>query len=594
MAGPVPPPAPAPRAGLRAVLLLGAALVALAVGLLHGRWRAAPDEGLAPDAARGAAEPARLPDGAAATDLAPARAAAPGRAPGGGPSAPPGAASGEAGELVVEVRETGTGQPVAGARVDLRRVPLQDAGPLAFLGPLAASVESDAAGEARLPAGVGEGHLQVVVSAAGWRVREVLLSALPTSPLRVTLERGLALEGVLLGLDGQPLAGVRLEGRHVRRARAWGPVAVEGVEQVEVRTQPDGSFRMEGLSAGSYRLEALDAGWRLLPDGPRPMPAGTLDRRAEVQAPAGTRGLRLYAQAQAHARALLLAGGHPLPTRAWSALLRVHATGASHALQGEAQAGAGAGEAGEAGLVAFAVALERPEQAAQGATLEVQVPGWQPLSAEVALTAEPGPPRALELVEQPGACWLLVELAPAPAGPLLDGEPLVASTCHEQDGRVTRAPAREVAGSAGVYEAGPFPAGACEVRVARAGGVSAPRRALLEAGRTTRIAMDAPQPTGVQVQCLAPGSAAPVADLDALVFAPEGLERGMPDQAARTRTRGTAPVFVPLAPGTYRWVAAKGGLGYASGRVRVEAGQVGSLVARLDPDGREAARQRPR
>lgn len=594
MARPVPPPAPAPRVGLRAVLLLGAALVALAVGLLQGRWNAPPDEGLAPIVVRGAAPPDGEASGDAATGLAPAGGAAAGSAQAGERSGAPEGASVPAGELVVEVRETGTGQPVAGARVDLRRVPLQGAGAQAFLGPPSGSATSDSAGEARLPAGVGEGPLQVVVSAAGWRVREVLLSALPTSPLRVTLERGLALEGVLLGLHGQPLAGVRLEARHVRRARAWGQVAVEGVEQVEVRTQPDGSFRMEGLSAGSYRLEARDAGWRLLPDGPRPAPAGTLDRRPEVQAPAGTRGLRLYAQAQAHACALLLAGGHPLPTRAWSALLRVHATGASHALQGEAQAGAGAGEAGEAGLVAFAVALEAPEQAAQGATLEVQVPGWQPLSAEVALTAEPGPPRALELVEAPGTCWLLVELAPATADPLLAGEPLVVSTCHEQDGRVTRAPAREVAGRAGLYEAGPFPAGACEVRVARAGGVSAPRRALLEAGRTTRISMDAPQPTGLRVQCLAPGSDAPVADLDALVFAPEGLARGMPDQAARTRTRGTAPVFVPLAPGTYRWVAAKGGLGYASGRVRVEAGQVGSLVARLDPDGREAARQRPR
>ncbi|MFM8980173.1 MAG: hypothetical protein ACKOSS_06900 [Planctomycetia bacterium] len=583
-----PSPAPAPRAGLAAVLLVGVALLALAVGLLQGRWRAPGEEGLA------ALEPA------AATSAPPAPgASAPAgpRAPAGGgasapmsaasPAATPVAAAAGEGLLQLEVREEGTGLPVAGARVDLRCSARQGVGPLAWLQPLAASTSSDAAGEARLAVPAGEGDLQVVVAAAGWRVREVLLSALPTSPLRVTLERGLALEGVLLDLQGQPLAGVRLEARHVRRARAWAAVAVEGVEQVEVRTQPDGSFRCEGLSPGSYRLAALDAGWRLLPDGPRPAAPGTFGAPAEVQAPAGTRGLRLYAQAQAHARAWLLDRGQPLPTRTWSALLRVTASGAAHALHGEAQPGAAAPEAG---LVAFCVPLERAEQAAQGATLEVQVPGFEPLRAELALTAEPGPPLALELAPLPGSAWLLCEVG----GTLPEGEPLVVSACHEQGGAVTRAPGRLLPGGGGAYEAGPFPAGACEVRVACAGGVSAPRRALLEAGRTTRIALEAAPPSGVRLQCLAPGSGAPVADLDTLVFAPDGLERGMPDQAARTRTRGEAPVFVPLAPGSYRWVASKGGLGYASGRVRVQAGQVVPLVARLDPDGREAARRKER
>lgn len=504
------------------------------------------------------------------------------------------------GRLRVQVLSELGGAPLKGARVEAYEDPTDlppDLEGVPLTGLLHSVAEADAEGRAVLEPPGAEGALRVLAFAPGHRVGEARFSALPSGEVRLTLKRGLAIEGRLYDRQGRPLPGVDLRADHVLRPDLPDRRLLAGAERVEVASGPDGAFRFEGLSPGLYRVDAQTAGWRLLPGGQAP-PPGTFSARSTVPVNAGAAGLRLVAAAEAWIRVELREPEEgPLWTTDWSLTARVLATGQPLALHGTQQPeepGAGLGE------VLAPVLLNAPEEAAQGADVGLRVPGYQPAKARVALLADPrGAPEVLTLVPEARGAWVTFgdphpfALAPFTSG----GHGVRVSACLLAAQRLVRRSAGQTGVGNGVWRAGPFPPGESDVRVWLDGVLSEPLRVTLKAGETTPIAPAFPPPTGAAVR-LSDRFGRRVFDADSLVFAPEGQARGMADHARATalpfatRDGFRQELLVPLPPGTYRWAAWKQGVGYATGSVTVAPGAVARVTARLDPDGYEAAVRR--
>lgn len=508
------------------------------------------------------------------------------------------------GLLRVQVLRAEDRAPLAGARVEVWEDPLdlppeQVGVPLTGLS--GAALSADEAGRVALPLPAmppsdRPSGWRVLASAPGYRVGEARFLAAPAGEVRLVLQRGLAIEGLVLDRQGLPRAGVALHARHVLRPGLADAALLAGAESATATSAEDGTFRLEGLSPGLYRVAAGE-GWRLLPGGRLP-PDGTFAVRSEVPVNAGAAGVRLVVGQQAWLRlALVETGGERVNTPDWSLTARLAATGETLALHG-ALSGPGAGP--PLGEVDAPVLLASAAEVEAGAEVEVRVPGYKPARAHVplALDRTASDPVGVLLEPEAAGAWVTVdgarlELAPGPAG-LLPGDVLV-SVCHLGDGRLRRRHAWTLSGSgAGDVEAGPFPPGESEVRVAVDGRVSEPLRVRLVAGERQRVEPTFPAPTGVVVR-LTDRFGRRVFDAESLVLAREGQTRGMRDHAWATRApalpvRGVLrETLLPLAPGTYRWATWKQGVGYASGRLTVAEGSVATLTARLDPEGFTAA-----
>ena len=141
--------------------------------------------------------------------------------------------------LAGRVRMRKTGAPVPGARV--RAVPLDRAG---YRRP---GVESDAAGQFRLN-DVAPGAWRLEARRGSLAGSTDVLRVIPTLDMRdleITVDKAFTISGSVVGPDGAGL------GRVVVVAELRGATLGSGA-----RTEPDGSFRIEGLAPGHYELGA--------------------------------------------------------------------------------------------------------------------------------------------------------------------------------------------------------------------------------------------------------------------------------------------------------------------------------------------------
>jgi hypothetical protein len=161
-------------------------------------------------------------------------------------------------ERVVEgdVVISGTRRPVAGAELSITKQREVTVGASMRMS-MAVSIggtRSDAHGAFRIP-GLAPGGYSLTTEASGYRTAELAVTVPETgdpSHLVVEMERGHAVDGIVVTADGQPAAGAEV------RAHS----AVQGGFEHLVggapstRTGADGRFRLEGLSEGRHQLTA--------------------------------------------------------------------------------------------------------------------------------------------------------------------------------------------------------------------------------------------------------------------------------------------------------------------------------------------------
>jgi protocatechuate 3,4-dioxygenase beta subunit len=141
------------------------------------------------------------------------------------------------------VRDGGSGQPIAGARVDVRDnkavvLPMDpEAGTRSAL--------TDEHGRFRI-SGLSANLQSVTATLRGYAAAR-RPDAKPGSTLELYMFPGASVSGTVRGVDGSPVAGA------VVRAESDGPLGPAGRPEI---TRADGGFEIAGLAAGTYRLLA--------------------------------------------------------------------------------------------------------------------------------------------------------------------------------------------------------------------------------------------------------------------------------------------------------------------------------------------------
>jgi len=163
-----------------------------------------------------------------------------------------------AGASVAGVVVDPDGNPLAGAQVRSDR----DGGP-----PWAGrgdGVETDADGTFELRA-LRPGKRSFTAELDGWREGRTdeleLLEGQRLEGLRIVLDRGLSIEGVVVWPDGRgPVEGARVSAETTVERRGFGSMSWSNVERAgRVETDADGRFAIRGLEEGSYTLRASGA-----------------------------------------------------------------------------------------------------------------------------------------------------------------------------------------------------------------------------------------------------------------------------------------------------------------------------------------------
>lgn len=163
-----------------------------------------------------------------------------------------------AGASVSGVVVDADGRPVEGARVRS-----QDAGRGGgpWGGGRDEGVRTDADGRFELRA-LRPGQRTLSASAEGWRETETdeleLLEGQRIEDLTIALERGLAIEGVVVWGDGRgPAAGAKVVAATRIERRAFGSMSFSRVVDAgDGETDEDGRFALRGLDEGTYQLRA--------------------------------------------------------------------------------------------------------------------------------------------------------------------------------------------------------------------------------------------------------------------------------------------------------------------------------------------------
>lgn len=149
---------------------------------------------------------------------------------------------GDGARLEGEVTARTDGRPIRGAAVAVS--------PHDLNGDTARAITDDT-GHFQLT-GLAPAAYDVVVTAAGYGeevVSGLALGAGQTFPLQVKLEGSGAVEGTVTDSGGAPVAGILIKG-----GMRWGGSL--GAAAAEARTGPDGSYRLEGVTAGRVELVA--------------------------------------------------------------------------------------------------------------------------------------------------------------------------------------------------------------------------------------------------------------------------------------------------------------------------------------------------
>ena len=158
--------------------------------------------------------------------------------------------------LTGRVVETGDRAPVAGAQLELsqqREVTVGGSMQMSLATSLGGT-ESDQQGMFRIP-GLAPGSYSLTAQASGYRTAELAVTVPETGdpePILVEIERGHAVDGVVLSADGQPVGGATVMAT---------PAASQGFEHLigsnpSVQSGADGRFRLEGLSEGRHQVVA--------------------------------------------------------------------------------------------------------------------------------------------------------------------------------------------------------------------------------------------------------------------------------------------------------------------------------------------------
>ncbi len=473
---------------------------------------------------------------------------------------------------------------------------------------------TDAAGCVTLPWGEAEGERRLVATAPGLRCTE---ARAPARGARVVLrlEPGLGILGRVEDPLGRPLAGIEVLASAVRRpGLAPGPDApaalgaepasvqaqgsaslvaslpMRGAEAVRAVSDEEGRVRFEGLSPGAYVLRPTSPGLRALSglssSTLRPTPGAE-----GLVVEAGEQGARLVL-GEVRGLALHVVGpdGRSLPA-AWIRVTVLPEGGGS--VQTFASYAAAPSEEGDPAFVLERV-LRGPGDPPE-ATVEVSAEGHLgrrlrvPLAGPDALPARPpaggddaGFLRvALEPERAPGGARLRVGCRRTLTG-VARPSTRVLTLCRVADGLRVHRRATAAADPAEPVLFEGLPEGEAFVEIHDGLSASAPVRVVLEAGATAQAEVVFPELSGV-VLVLGDAAGDRVFDADAVVLAPPGRDRGLPDHSAATRLRLGDPPVVALEPGPYRYAVHKRGVGYDAGTLTVPAGRVVTLEVRLGP-----------
>jgi hypothetical protein len=219
------------------VLLVVAVLVVVMLFRGTSRQRA-------PRSGRGAPATTSSPDGG--SDPAPAAE----------PADDPRASHAQAATLSGTVLERSSRSPVSGAHV-FACDPLRQRSV-----PVERSAVTDDQGRFSLATiGAGDSHVEVV--AEGFMATIV---PMPGATSEILLDRGLSITGSVVDDEGAPVADARVWAHRDGNQAAWpglhaslpvGALAQGG----SAKTEPDGTFRIDGLNPGRYSVRAAKAGW---------------------------------------------------------------------------------------------------------------------------------------------------------------------------------------------------------------------------------------------------------------------------------------------------------------------------------------------
>ena len=203
--------------------------------------------------------------------------------------------------LRIRVAAVEGGVPLVGARVEAWEVaqgePDADL-PLPGLTHVAGTTDGE--GRVVLDPPVAGGAVRLLASASGYRVGQASFDVVPAGEVTLGLRRGLVIEGSVVDPRGEPVPGIEVRARHSDRPAALSPESgqpaplVAGAEEASTQTDPQGAFRLDGLSSGHYRVGVFEVGWVLA--GPAgASPRGTHFWVSHALAEAGTTALRLVA-----------------------------------------------------------------------------------------------------------------------------------------------------------------------------------------------------------------------------------------------------------------------------------------------------------
>jgi len=160
------------------------------------------------------------------------------------------------------VEDDETGQPLPGASVRLVSGAVLEENPLIVQDPVTLADETTDT-DGRVELAMPDTGTGIVTASIGlYRQCSLRVQRPAVSPLVLKLRKGESVEGRLVDVEGNPLAGISVRAVHVGLpVRAAGAVRLVGGSTGTATTDDSGSFKVDGLVGGTYRIQLLTDGW---------------------------------------------------------------------------------------------------------------------------------------------------------------------------------------------------------------------------------------------------------------------------------------------------------------------------------------------